>query len=102
MKFIGIIPDRMSVLMFHGKPVHDILGILILEYDYIRAKMYNKWNEFVVATCDKRIINFCRKKNSSHVLTKSSHVKTLDRFTEASNKIKTNILKQVKVNNCLE
>ena len=94
MKIIGIIPARMSASRFHGKPLHDILGIPMLEHVYIRAKMYNKWDELVVATCDKEIINFCRKKNFPYVVTKSSHVRALDRVAEASNKIKTNMSKK--------
>ena len=95
MKAIGIIPVRMSASRFYGKPLHPILGILPLEHVFIRAKMYKKWRDLVVATCDKEIKSFCERKGFLVVMTSSSHRRALDRVAEASNKLSS----QISINN---
>ena len=95
MKAIGIIPARMSASRFYGKPLHPILGIPMLEHVFIRAKMYKKWRDLVVATCDKEIKSFCERKGFPVVMTSSSHRRALDRVAEASNKLSS----QISINN---
>ena len=67
MKAIGIIPARMSASDFMVA-IASILGIL-LEHVFIRAKMYKKWRDLVVATCDKEIKSFCERKGFPVVMT---------------------------------
>ena len=91
MKAIGIIPARMSASRFYGKPLHPILGMPMLEHVFIRAKMYKKWRDLVVATCDKEIKRFCERKGFPVVMTSSSHRRALDRVAEAANKLSCQI-----------
>ena len=73
MKVFGIIPARMAASRFPGKPLHPILGRTMLEHVYIRASMYNDWDELIVATCDVEIHDFARSTNMPVVMT-SIHI----------------------------
>jgi len=94
MKIYGFIPARMAASRFYGKPLHPILGKPMLEHVYLRAKMYTKWSNLLVATCDKEIKDFCLKNNYPFIMTSSKHNRALDRVAEAAfkmnNKIKDN------------
>lgn len=92
MKIYGIIPARMSASRFYGKPLHDILGVPMLEHVFIRSKMYGQWDELIIATCDDEIVNFCKKKGFPVVMTSSNHTRALDRVAEASNKLSQPVL----------
>ena len=87
-KVIGIIPARMKASRFPGKPLAKIKGIPMIQHVFERAKMYKGWDQLMIATCDKEIMNFARKKNYPCVSTSKKHKRALDRVYEAANKIK--------------
>jgi 3-deoxy-manno-octulosonate cytidylyltransferase (CMP-KDO synthetase) len=68
---------------FPGKPLFKIAGMPMLEHVWHRAKMYKKWDELLVATCDTEIKNFADSKNIPCVMTSSQHERALDRVAEA-------------------
>jgi len=87
-KVIGIIPARMKASRFPGKPLAKINGIPMIQHVFERANMYKGWDQLMIATCDKEIINFAKKKNYPYVLTSKIHKRALDRVCEAAYKIK--------------
>ena len=73
MRIFGFIPARMASSRLPGKPLRLINGKPMLEHVYERSKLYKKWNKLIIATCDKKIINFCKSKNYSCVMTSKKH-----------------------------
>ncbi|TQE84048.1 3-deoxy-manno-octulosonate cytidylyltransferase [Leptospira noguchii] len=84
MKTIGIIPARMAASRFPGKPMFPILGKPMVEHVYHRAKLYEGWDELVIATCDDEIANFAKSKKFPVFMTGSHHTRALDRVAEAA------------------
>ena len=82
-KIIGVIPSRMGSGRFPGKPLFKIAGMPMLEHVWHRAKMYKKWDELLVATCDVEIKDFADSKNIPCVMTSDKHERALDRVAEA-------------------
>jgi len=93
MKIFGFIPARMASSRLPGKPLRLINGKPMLEHVYERSKLYKKWEKLIVATCDKKIINFCNSKNYNSIMTSRRHRGCLDRVHEAVNKSCKNIKK---------
>lgn len=87
-KVIGIIPARMKASRFPGKPLANIRGIPMIQHVFERAKMFNGWDQLLIATCDKEIMNFAKQKNYPCMLTSKKHKRALDRVYEAANKIR--------------
>ena len=87
-KVIGIIPARMKASRFPGKPLAKINGIPMIEHVFERAKMYKGWDKLIIATCDKEIKNFAKRKNYPCFLTSKKHKRALDRVYEAASKIR--------------
>lgn len=87
MKIVGIIPARMQASRFPGKPLHPILGRPMIEHVYRRARMYDGWDELVLATCDAEIESFCKEKAIPVIMTGSHHTRALDRVAEATEKL---------------
>lgn len=87
-KVIGIIPARMKASRFPGKPLTKINGMPMIQHVFERASMYKGWDQLIIATCDKEIINFAKEKNYPYVLTSKKHKRALDRVYEAAYKIK--------------
>ena len=85
-KIIGVIPARMGSGRFPGKPLFKIAGMPMLEHVWHRAKMYKKWDELLIATCDSEIKDFADSKNIPCVMTSSKHERALDRVAEAIEK----------------
>ena len=83
MKIIGVIPARMAASRFPGKPLHPICGRPMVEHVYLRARMYDGWDRLVLATCDREIEEFSRKKDIPVVMTGTHHTRALDRVAEA-------------------
>jgi len=82
-KVIGVIPARMGSGRFPGKPLFKIAGMPMMEHVWHRAKMYGKWDELIVATCDSEIKDFADSKNIPCVMTSNKHERALDRVAEA-------------------
>ena len=86
-KIVGVIPARMGSGRFPGKPLYNIAGMPMLEHVWHRANMYEKWDELLVATCDKEIKEFADSKKIPCVMTSDQHVRALDRVAEAIEQI---------------
>jgi 3-deoxy-manno-octulosonate cytidylyltransferase (CMP-KDO synthetase) len=82
-KIIGVIPVRMGSSRFPGKPLFNIAGMPMLEHVWHRAKMYKKWNELLLTTCDVEIKEFADSKNIPCIMTSDKHERALDRVAEA-------------------
>ena len=89
-KIYGIIPARMAASRFPGKPLKKICNIPMVEHVYRRASFFNNWEKLILATCDKKIIEFAKKKKIPAILTSSKHKRCLDRVCEAITKIEKN------------
>ena len=85
-KIIGVIPARMGSGRFPGKPLFKIAGMPMLEHVWHRAKMYKKWDELLIATCDSEIKDFADSKNIPCIMTSNKHERALDRVAEAIEK----------------
>jgi len=85
-KIIGVIPARMGSGRFPGKPLFKIAGMPMLEHVWYRAKMYKKWDELLVATCDNEIKEFADSKGIPCIMTSNKHERALDRVAEAIEK----------------
>jgi 3-deoxy-manno-octulosonate cytidylyltransferase (CMP-KDO synthetase) len=83
MKIIGVIPARMAASRFPGKPLYPIHGRPMIEHVYCRAKMYEKWDALVLATCDEEIKQFADDNDIPVIMTGNQHVRALDRVAEA-------------------
>ena len=82
-KIIGVIPVRMGSSRFPGKPLFSIAGMPMLEHVWHRAKMYKKWDELLLTTCDVEIKEFADSKNIPCIMTSDKHERALDRVAEA-------------------
>ena len=82
-KIIGVVPVRMDSSRFPGKPLFNIAGMPMLEHVWHRAKMYIKWDELFLATCDDEIMKFADSKNIPSIMTSDKHERALDRVAEA-------------------
>ena len=82
-KIIGVVPVRMDSSRFPGKPLFNIAGMPMLEHVWHRAKMYKKWDELFLATCDVEIKEFADSKNIPCIMTSDKHERALDRVAEA-------------------
>lgn len=82
-RVVGVIPARMAASRFPGKPLHPILGLPMLEHVVRRARMYDRWDHLVLATCDEEIREFAVGSEIPCVMTGSHHVRALDRVAEA-------------------
>lgn len=91
MKVVGIVPARMAASRFPGKPLYHILGRPMVEHVFCRSKLYTKWDELVIATCDNEIVNFAEQKGYPVIMTGSHHTRALDRVAEAAGKCSTKL-----------
>ena len=84
MKTIGVVPARMAASRFPGKPLHPILGRPLLEHCFERARLFEGWDDLLLATCDAEIRDFAEAKGYPVVMTSASHARALDRVAEAA------------------
>ena len=87
MKIVGIVPARMAASRFPGKPLHPILGRPMIEHVFCRARLYQGWDELLLATCDREIADFAIAKHFPVVMTGTHHTRALDRVAEAATKL---------------
>ncbi len=74
----------MAASRFPGKPLVPINGRAMIEHVYERAKLYEGWDDLVLATCDAEIERYSKVKGIPVVLTGSHHTRALDRVAEAA------------------
>ncbi len=82
-RVIGVVPARMAASRFPGKPLHPILGMPMLGHVVNRARMFEGWDDLVVATCDVEIEAFAERMGMPCVMTGDHHIRALDRVAEA-------------------
>ena len=90
-KLFGFIPARMAASRFPGKPLKLIRHLPMLLHVYLRSNFFKNWKDLRVATCDKEIINYCKKNNIPSIITSKKHRGCLDRVFEAALKSKIKI-----------
>lgn len=88
-RLIGVVPARMAASRFPGKPLHPILGRTMVEHVYERAKLYDRWDDLCLATCDDEIRAFGKAKGYPVVMTADTHTRALDRVAEAVTLLET-------------
>jgi 3-deoxy-manno-octulosonate cytidylyltransferase (CMP-KDO synthetase) len=89
-KVFGVIPVRIAASRFPGKPLKKICNIPMVEHVYRRASFFKSWKKLILATCDKEIMEFAKKKNIPAVFTSNKHKRCLDRVCEAILKLEKN------------
>ena len=77
----------MAASRFPGKPLHPILGRPLLEHCFERARLFEGWDDLVLATCDTDIRDFAEAKGYPVAMTSASHTRALDRVAEAATQI---------------
>lgn len=103
LKVLGVIPARLAASRFPNKPLKKIINLTMLEHVYERAKLSKTLNYLVIATCDKKIYNFSKKKNYNVIMTSKKHVRALDRVYEASKKLTNKLqLNQHDITICIQ
>lgn len=85
-KIYGVVPARMASSRFPGKPLHPILGRPMIEHVFRRACLYNRFDGLYLATCDQVIVDFAHANAFPVVTTKNTHIRCLDRVSEAIEK----------------
>ena len=90
-----IIPARYKSSRLPGKPLIKILGKeLILHVAEICEKVVSRNNLFI-ATDDKKIFNFLKRKSYKPIMTSKNCLTGTDRVHEAAKKLKSNIFVNV-------
>ncbi len=84
MKILGFVPARMAASRFPGKPLHLIAGRPLLEHCYLRAKLYERWDELFITTCDEEIRAWAEGQGYPVIMTADTHIRALDRVAEAA------------------
>ena len=85
-KILGFVPARMAASRFPGKPLQNIAGRPLLEHCYLRARLYDRWDELFITTCDDEIRAFAEDKGYPVIMTADTHSRALDRVAEAAEK----------------
>ena len=85
-KILGFVPARMAASRFPGKPLHNIAGRPMLEHCYLRAKLFERWDDLFITTCDEEIRAFADGKGYPVIMTADTHTRALDRVAEAAEK----------------
>jgi 3-deoxy-manno-octulosonate cytidylyltransferase (CMP-KDO synthetase) len=83
-KILGFVPARMAASRFPGKPLADIAGRPLLEHCYLRARLYDRWDELFITTCDEEIRAFAEAQGYPVIMTADTHTRALDRVAEAA------------------
>lgn len=94
MSNVVIIPCRMSSTRMPGKPLVEILKKPMIKYIIDNSKRAKGIDDTYVATCDKKIANFCKKIGCKFIMTSIKHQRATDRTYEAA--IKINKIKNLK------
>lgn len=92
MKFVVIIPARMSSSRFPGKPLAKICGMPMVEHVRRRVLLNSKVSNAIVATCDKEIFEVVRDGGGESIMTSHSHFCCNDRVSEAARSLDTDII----------
>ena len=86
--FLLIIPARLKSTRLPNKLLLKIKGKEVLRYVYDKCKKACKEENIVVATPDKKIVNFCKENSIKFIKTSKNCLTGTDRVKEISKKIK--------------
>jgi 3-deoxy-manno-octulosonate cytidylyltransferase (CMP-KDO synthetase) len=81
----------MASSRFPGKPLAPICGRPMVEHVFERAKLYDKWDALMLATCDPEIAAFGETRGYPVIWTSDTHSRALERVAEAVEKCHENI-----------
>ncbi len=81
MQAVGVIPARYGATRLPGKPLLDICGKPLIRHVFERASQ-SRLAEVLVATDDRRILDYCRDNAMPCVLTAPTHATGTDRVAE--------------------
>jgi 3-deoxy-manno-octulosonate cytidylyltransferase (CMP-KDO synthetase) len=84
-KKICVIPARMASSRFPGKPMVPMLGLPLILHVWNRCRLEKKFDQVIVATCDKEIFESVTAAGGEAIMTSSSHERCTDRVAEAIN-----------------
>ncbi len=92
MKFIAVIPARYASVRFPGKPLAILNGKPIIQHVYERVYSSNLFQDVIVATDDKRIVEAVRLFNGNYQLTSPDHPSGSDRIAEVINDLDCDVV----------
>lgn len=91
MKVLAVIPSRWKSKRFPGKSLALINGVPMIFRVWKQVQLSRYISDCIVATDDKRILNFCTSKNMNVIMTSSKHSTGTERLSEVSKRIKSDI-----------
>lgn len=91
MKTTIIIPARWNSSRFKGKVLAKIHEKTVLELVWEKANLSKYADNVVIATDNKKVENFCKKKVFKVIMTSTKHKTGTDRICEASKKINSDL-----------
>jgi 3-deoxy-manno-octulosonate cytidylyltransferase (CMP-KDO synthetase) len=95
MKVVGVIPARYASSRLPGKPLADICGRPMIWWVYQQAKKASKLNAVYAAIDDERILSVCQQYDIPVIMTKNTHLTSINRLQEISTKIKADFYIQI-------
>merc|ERR1711934_1204391 len=82
MKRICVIPARMGSSRFPGKPLIKINGCELIHHVYKNCTKCKIFNEVIIATPDKEILDFGKTIDATTIITSNEHERASDRVNE--------------------
>lgn len=92
MNVVVVIPARMASSRFPGKPLKKILGRTMAEHVWRRACLCPVVSRVVIATCDRIILDECRRIGAEGIMTSDKHESCVDRVAEAVEKLAADVV----------
>lgn len=83
---LGVIPARYKSSRFEGKPLVEINGVPMIKRTYNQAKKSKLLDGLLVATEDKRILEYCESEGIPVMMTSSECLTGTDRLAEVAKK----------------
>lgn len=91
MKIVAVIPSRYKSSRFPGKPLADICGKPMVWWVYQEAVKTGKYDDIIVATESKLIVEECNKLGMHVMLTSDAHPTGTDRVAEVAQHVKADL-----------
>ncbi|HIU05683.1 MAG TPA: 3-deoxy-manno-octulosonate cytidylyltransferase [Candidatus Coprousia avicola] len=95
MKTIGLIPARWESSRFPGKPLALISGKPMIWWVHRQCMCVPQFDDVVVATDDRRIVQACESFGAKAVMTSASHPTGTDRIAEAAAELQADLFVNV-------
>jgi 3-deoxy-manno-octulosonate cytidylyltransferase (CMP-KDO synthetase) len=91
MKILGVIPARWASTRFPGKPLKKIMGKAMIHRVWEQTKKSSILTEAIIATDDKRIVEYCDQFDLRVIMTSESHPTGSDRLAEVAEKVSADV-----------